>query len=240
MAKRPVHASFLRDSGIPLWPLPLAIALILTIAVHLAWLLSVQAGFIPPCIPYLEGCTSISRAARHGLGNHVFRLLVLPSALLVGAHWWLASRWLRAHAAGKPGERGMVALLGAPAAVALALYATFLGTEGEAYRFLRRYGVLVYFGASYLAQLLFLRSARRQGRVGRGVARAMFAICVAMLALGVANVTADALLADAELQDRLENALEWQLGLLLVAWHVAHAVLWHGSRYRLRLELGRH
>ena len=36
--------------------------------------------------------------------------------------------------------------LGAMSAMALAVYATFLGTEGEAYRFLRRYGVVVYFG----------------------------------------------------------------------------------------------
>jgi hypothetical protein len=237
VAKQSAHDESMHDSSIPLWPLPLAIALILVLAVHLAWLLSLQAGHVPSCIPYLEGCTSISRAARHGLGNHLFRLLVLPCALLVGLHWWLAARWLRREGT-RGGEVRMILLLGVMAATALALYATFLGSEGEAYRFLRRYGVVVYFGASYLAQLLFLRGARRQGRLGLRIATAMVAICVAMLALGVANVTAEALLADADLQDRLENALEWQLGVLLVGWYVAHAVLWHGSGYRMRLELG--
>ena len=81
-------------SAIPLWPLPLAVAVVLVVATHLAWLLSVQAGHIPFCVPYIEGCTSISRAARHGLGNHLFRLMVLPCALLVFLHWWLAGRWL--------------------------------------------------------------------------------------------------------------------------------------------------
>lgn len=238
MAKRPAHDPSPHDSGFPLWPLPLAIALVLVLAVHLAWLLSLQAGHVPACLPYLEGCTSISRAARHGLGNHVFRLLVLPCAVLVGLHWWLAGRWLRAQAGGKAGAGGTVALLGGLAAVALALYATFLGTEGEAYRFLRRYGVVVFFGAGYLAQLLFLRHARRQGRLGRRMATGMTVICIAMLALGVTNVIADALMTDADLQDRLENALEWQLGVLLVGWYGVHALLWHESRFRFRTESG--
>lgn len=237
MAERPVHDPSACGGGIPLWPLPLAIALVLTLAAHLAWALSLQAGHVPACVPYLEGCTSISRAARHGLGNQVFRLLVLPCALLVGLHWWLAARWLQSRAVGKAGEAGMVGLLGVLAALALALYATFLGSEGEAYRFLRRYGAVVYFGASYLAQLLFLRSARGQGRLGRRMAATMTAICIAMLVLGVVNVAADALLADADLQDRLENALEWQLGVLLVGWYGVHAALWYDSRFRMRLEL---
>ncbi len=223
------------DPGTPLWPLPLAIALTLTVAVHLAWVLSLHAGHVPPCIPYLEGCTSISRAARHGLGNHLFRLLVLPCALLVGLHWWLAARWLRVRAARGAGEERVILLLGVMAAIALGLYANFLGSEGTAYRFLRRYGVVVFFGTSYLAQLLFLRGAHRQKRLGPRMARVMTAICLAMLALGVTNVVADATMADAVRQDRLENVLEWHLGVLLVAWYLAHAWVWRGSGYTLRL-----
>ncbi|MDQ3495119.1 MAG: hypothetical protein M3485_06255 [Pseudomonadota bacterium] len=235
MAEHPAPNDRAIDSGVPLWPLPLAIALTLTVAVHLAWVLSLHAGHVPPCIPYLEGCTSISRAARHGLGNHLFRLLVLPCALLVGMHWWLAARWLRGEVARGAGEARVILLLGVMAAIALALYATFLGSEGTAYRFLRRYGVVVFFGTSYLAQLLFLRSARGQGRLGPRMARVMTAICIAMLALGVTNVVADATMADAVRQDRLENVLEWHLGVLLVAWYLAHAWVWRGSGYTLRL-----
>ena len=54
-----------------------------------------------------EGCTSISRAARHGLGNHVFRLLMLPCAMLVALHWWSSARWLRTGATpGRQSRRG--------------------------------------------------------------------------------------------------------------------------------------
>ena len=96
----PSPMSAMSRPPVPLWPLPLAVAATLVVATHLAWWLSVQAGHVPWCIPYLEGCTSISRAARHGLGNHLFRLMVLPCALLVGIHWWLAGRWLRARGGG--------------------------------------------------------------------------------------------------------------------------------------------
>jgi hypothetical protein len=220
MAPRPV----------PLWPLPLCIALALAVAAHLALAVSIQAGHVPACMPYLEGCTSISRAARHGLGNHLFRLLVLPCAALVGLHWWLSARWLQ-----QDGARTRVLLaVGLLAAVALAVYAAFLGTEGAAYRFLRRYGVIVFFGSSFVAQLLFLGAAARHGRLARGLRLALQGVCVAMLLLGLVHVAALAAIGGSPLQDGLENALEWQLGLLLVAWYVLQARAWHASGFALR------
>ena len=220
----------------PLWPLPLAIAALLVVAVHLAWWLSLRAGHVPACIPYIEGCTSISRAARHGLGNHVFRLLVLPCAALLALHWWTSVRWLALR--GAPRSGGWLLALGIAAAVALAVYATFLGTEGAGYRFMRRYGVVVYFGASYLAQLLFLRMGRGVGEPPTGLRAAMLATCALMLLPGLGNVAASALVADPLLKDRVENALEWQLGVLLVAWYLLQARLWWRSGYRLGFRLG--
>src|SRR5690606_9001160 len=202
---------------IPLWPLPLAIALLFAVAAHVALWLSIRDGWIEGCVPYFEGCTSISRAARHGLGNHVFRLMVLPCAALVGLHWWLAARWL---------GRGAIAWLGAVAALALATYATFLGTDGETYRFLRRYGVVCFFGFGYLAQLGFLRGLRKDARTHVRPFNAMVTVSALMLVLGLGNVIAGALVVDADLKDRIENALEWHLGWLLAAWYLLHAWPW--------------
>ena len=207
------------DTPFQLWPLPAAIALLFVGAAHLALWLSIRDGHVEACMPVLEGCTSISRAARHGLGNHVFRLLVLPCALLVGLHWWLASRWLR------QGWRS-VAWLGGIAALALAVYATFLGTDGEAYRFMRRYGVVFFFGFGYLAQLRFLQGLRRDARSDAHIVAAMVAVSALMLLLGVGNVATGALVTDEGLKDRIENALEWQLGWLIAAWYLLHAALW--------------
>ena len=217
---------------VPVWPLPMAIVALLVAGVHVAWWLSLRDGHVPACIPHVEGCTSISRAARHGLGNHVFRLLVLPAAALLALHWWASARWLALRGAGQ-GGRWLVAL-GLAAAVALAVYATFLGSDGAAYRFMRRYGVVVYFGASYLAQLLFLRMGRTAGAPAGRLRSAMMATCVLMLGLGVGSVAASALVDDPGFKDRVENVLEWQLGVLLVAWYLLQAWLFRASGYRLQ------
>jgi hypothetical protein len=215
------------DTRLPLWPLPLLITLLFVVAAHAAYLLSIQGGHVPACVPYIEGCVSISRAARHGWGNHLFRLLVIPCAVLHALVWLLAQRWLRGGWA--------MAVLGIVSAVALAVYATFLGTEGETYRFLRRYGVVVYFGFGYLAQLALMRRAARLHALPTEVIAWMSWIAVAMLALGVANVVAGTLVTDPEEKDRWENIFEWWLGLLMVGWYAVLACGW--KRRSLALDL---
>lgn len=215
------------DTRLPLWPLPLLITLLFVVAAHAAYLLSIHGGHVPACVPYTEGCVSISRAARHGWGNHLFRLLVIPCAVLHALVWLLAQRWLRGGWA--------MAVLGVVSAIALAVYATFLGTEGETYRFLRRYGVVVYFGFGYLAQLALMRRASRMQALPARVIAGMSWIAVAMLALGVANVVVGLLVAEPEAKDRWENVFEWWLGLLMVGWYAVLAYGW--KRRSLALDL---
>ncbi|MBD9481004.1 hypothetical protein [Pseudoxanthomonas sp. PXM02] len=216
------------SARIPLWPLPLLLTLLFLVAAHAAYLLSIQGGHVPACIPYVDGCVSISRAARHGWGNHLFQLLVLPCAVLHALVWWLARHWLR-------GGRVMLAL-GVLSAIALAVYATFLGTEGEAYRFLRRYGVVVYFGFGYLAQLALMRRASLTEALAAGVIAAMSWISIAMLGLGVANVVAGLVVDDPSAKDRWENVFEWWLGLLMVSWYAVLALGWRRQSVGIRLQ----
>lgn len=213
---------------IPLWPLPLLITLLFVVAAHTAYLLSIHGGLVPACIPYIDGCVSISRAARHGWGNHLFQLLVIPCAVLHALVWWLARHWLR-------GGRVML-VLGVLSAIALAVYATFLGTEGEAYRFLRRYGVVVYFGFGYLAQLALMRRASVTKALPAGVIAAMSWISIAMLGLGVANVVAGLVVADPSAKDRWENVFEWWLGLLMVGWYAVLAAGWRRQGLTVNIQ----
>ena len=216
------------NSRIPLWPLPLLLTLLFVVAAHTAYLLSIQGGHVPACIPYLDGCVSISRAARHGWGNHLFRLLVIPCAVLHALVWWLSMRWLR-------GGRVMLSL-GVVSAFALAVYATFLGTEGDIYRFLRRYGVIVYFGFGYLAQLALMRRASAAKALPPRLIVAMSWISIAMLMLGVANVAAGHLAPDPAMKDRWENIFEWWLGLLMVGWYAVLAVGWRKQHLAVHIE----
>jgi hypothetical protein len=226
-AARPVNTSP-AHAALPLWPLPLLCALIPVLAVHLAWWLSWRDGHIPAGIPYLDGAFSISRAARHGWGNDLFTLLMLPCATLQALCWLAAARWLRAQGSTRGAPLPWLGLL---AAAFLALYATFLGSEGEVYQVLRRYGVTVYFAATYIALLWLLRAL---GELPwPALRRALLGVALGMLALGLASVAVSASVDDHTLKDRWENVLEWQLGVLLTLMFLALAWGWRRACLRL-------
>ncbi|MGH8445849.1 MAG: hypothetical protein ACREVL_11310, partial [Solimonas sp.] len=82
------------------------------VAVHIAYLLSLQAGSVPPCIPYLDGCTSISRAARHGAANIVFKSLMLASVPMLALYWQQVAAALRTLRPDAPRRTGAVLVLG--------------------------------------------------------------------------------------------------------------------------------
>lgn len=210
-----------------LWLLPLAVALGPLLVTHLALLLSIQAGHVPACVPYLDGCTSISRAARHGVANTVFQVVMVPMAALHLLNWWWARRWLHArHPDGRAGRS--LLLLGLLAALALAVYAAALGSEGALYRWMRRFGILFYFGCTYLAQLVFLHRLAQlhHGRPPAG----MGAISLALLLMGLVSTVVSNGVADPVFKDQMENVLEWQLALLMTAWFVLQAVLYRRAQ----------
>jgi hypothetical protein len=219
---------------LPLWPVPLLVALVPFFAAHLAYAISIQAGHVPSCVPYLEGCTSISRAARHGLGNHLFRLLMLPSALLLTLHWLSVRGWLR-ETHGDPAAGRSLLFLGPFAGLALATYVAFLGTEGDIYRWLRQNGAQLYFASVYIAQLVFVHRYRQTPDHRRGIVTAMLAIALAMLALGIGYTAVANTMGDPELKDRMENLLEWHIGLLMTAWYLLQTAIWRRSRFGLRV-----
>jgi hypothetical protein len=208
-----------------LWLLPLLIALLPALATHVALLLSIDAGHVAACVPYLTGCTSISRAARHGLANDVFQWVMLPVALLHVANWIAARRWF-ASVHPLRGAAATLVPLGWVAGLALGVYAFALGTDGDFYRWMRRFGITFYFAASYLAQLVFVHRLCQIERPARLEHRAMTAIGLTLLAMGVASVAASAGVRDEDLKNAIENVLEWNLALLMTVWFLLQAWLW--------------
>ena len=227
--------------GLPLWPLALCAGLLPLIATLLAFSLAVHLGLVPACNPFIDGCVSISRAARHDLPNHLFRALMLPAATLQGLVWLLAAHWLRQSLGPSCGLRAM-ALLGSLAAVALVLYASFLGTDGAVYRALRQYGTVVYFGFTCLCMLLLggavQRLAREQRvRLPQALVRLHVALACTLVALGIGNALVAALLGG-EWKARIENVTEWWGALIFVLCFLALAALWW--RVGLRVNLRSH
>ena len=214
--------------SLPLWPLPLLAAALPLLVTHLAWWVSVSDGLAPACNPYLDGCLSISRAARDGLGNDLFRLAMLPCAALQALCWVVATGWLRRDA---PGAAPALSWLGVIAGVALALYATFLGTEGQIYELLRRYGNVAYFGSTGLALLVTLRALSWNRRAP--AYRVLLVIALVLLAIGLASVAVAYVVEEPKMRDGWRNVLEWHLGLWLTGIYAVLAWLWRRERWLL-------
>ncbi len=77
---------------------PRTLVLIITILPLLAtngvYLLSAYQGFIPWCIPYIDGCTTISQAARSGNSIFIYRASMITYGVLLIVFWIYAQQWL--------------------------------------------------------------------------------------------------------------------------------------------------
>jgi hypothetical protein len=227
-------------AAVPLWPLPLVAGLLPFAASLMAWIVSTHAGAVPACNPFVDGCVSISRAARQEVSIAWFRALLLPAATLQALVWLLQAQAL--HAIGGDALRRSVralVLLGLLAGIALVTYGSFLGGDGAVYRWLRRYGTVAAFGGTCLAMLLTARALQRLqalgiARVPRGHERALLVLLAAVVLLGVGNAVVGAVAGDA-LADRVENVTEWWGSLGLSLGFCVLASLWR--RWDLRWQL---
>jgi len=222
-----------------LWPLPLLAGLLPAVAALIAYSLSIRFGLMPECNPFVDGCVSISRAARHGLPNILFRALVLPAAVLQAICWLLCPGWLRTLGATPDRLQRALPALGVAAGVFLVLYGTFLGTEGEGYRWMRRYGVVVYFGFTCIGMLVVSdQMKRRCGKPLECIARVMFSLCALLPFLGLVHVMLSPWLRGPSAQDALQNITEWWAGAIFTAFFVVLAWAWHRTGFALRLHSG--
>jgi hypothetical protein len=224
---------------LPLWPLALIAGVLPLVATVLATTVSMQQGLVPSCNPLWDGCTSISRAGRYELPNLLFQSLMVPAATLQALVWVLVARWLW-QLGGRTATRGWIAPLGVVAGIALVVYGTFLGTEGQVYRWLRQYGTVVYFGFTCL-NLLFTGQAVqqlvRQGRLvmPRLLERSMVGLATTLVLMGVCNAIIAAAIGG-ELKLRVENVTEWWGALIFVLGFCALAWMWARERVGLALQ----
>lgn len=209
--------------------------------VHVCYAVSVWQGYIPACVPYLEGCTSISAAGRHGAGYFLFKAGMLPAAVVLAMFWLLCREWLLG-LGDRPGiELRAMVWVGLTAAAFLALYTVFLGSKGDFYNFMRRFGVTVYFSFSYLAQLLLLARLHRLAQSDRlllpeWVLRGKLGIAVVLMVIGLASIPVKNFMAD---PDRLENAIEWIFALLMVSYYLLSWRAWRATGFRAAFQTGR-
>lgn len=224
----------------PNW-LPFVVSLLPIATVSLCYGLSAAEGLIPSCIPLLEGCTTVSRAGRYGIAYFLFKGGVIPTATLLILFWVLCRRWFLS--LGGTDSFGLKAMvwLGVISAVFLILYAVFLGSKGDFYSLMRRFGVTIHFSFGYLAQVLLLNrlwDERRANRLKlpRYITTGMFTITLLMFVLGLYSLPVEELIPDPD--KRIINTIEWNFALLLFAWYLLPGMGWRASGFRIRFEAG--
>ena len=201
------------------------------IVVNGCYIVSVIGNYIPGCIPYLQGCTSISSAGRYGAAYSLFKLGMVPVAVLLAYFWLLARRWLVTLGDFDYRQLRSMVYIGVTGAAFLILYAAFLGTKGDVYSLLRRYGVTVYFSFSYLAQLLllhYLTMLRDRGfiKLPRSITGGMLTIAIMLLFLGLISIPIGNFIFIAE-KKIIMNAIEWNFALLLSGYYL---LVWQAWR----------
>lgn len=208
------------------------------IAVHLAWWLNAAGAHLPDCNPYLSGCLSVSAAARSGPGLHLFRAMALPGAALLALSWWLLLPWARWVGQGVDRGATVRSAVGTIGALFLILYAAWLGTEGDFYRWLRHQGVVFFFGLTALAQLMVAgavwprREVLAQARAGPVLQMLLVAVVLQWF-LGFLSAFKDAYVAEPAAADAVGNILEWVFLWTLTLAQIAIALLVERSGFRL-------
>lgn len=224
-----------------LWLVPLLAALLPVVATAIAYPLSIHLRLAPGCNPFVDGCVSISRAGRHGLPNILFRALLLPAAVLQATCWLLCPAWLSTLGAVPDRLQRVLPALGVAAGVMLVLYGTFLGTEGEGYRWMRRYGVVFYFGLTCIGTLVVGDQMLRRLRAGRNERRVTLVVCAPCMTLpllGLAYVLLPLWWSSPAEKNALENVTEWWAGAIFTSFFLGLAWAWRRTRFRAHLRGG--
>jgi len=217
-----------------LWWIALAAGLLPLVTIHTTFAVSVLQGFVEPCMPYWDSCTSISRTGRHGTSYFIFKGTMLPAAVLGIMLWWLSARWMRQLGIH---TRGVACLpwLGLIACAALGAYTLALGHEGDGFNLIRRIGVVLYFSITYICELLVsagLRSHPKWAPVGEKLMK----LCLVTLGVGILSVVIEG--AAPDLHDQIDDAIEWILAFLINLHALWIALLWRRSRFCVRFWAG--
>lgn len=222
----------------PLFPLALAAGLLPLAAINISYVLAAHAGQVPWCLPYIDSCTSISATGRLPPAAFVFKGLMIPAAVLLVHYWILNACWLRRLGCQRHSWHRLLVILGLLAGCGLIIYSTLLGSIGPEYRGPRRTGVIAFFGATYLAQLIitWLLHERQAMRGEHG--GLLFWLLVLMLLdllLGLVHVLLG--IAAPRLYETVTNAFAWNFTLLLCLHVLLTAELWRRTRWRLSFNL---
>jgi hypothetical protein len=165
----------------------------------------------------------------------IFRAGMLPTALILALFWHRCATFLEL--GGQSGSR-LVALrvFGIIAALSLMIYALTLGFEENAYRQLRRAGIIGFALSTFVAELLLIVLYRPMGVAGtEKLWRWLIALCVALPLL---SISAEVAKWAGVPRRAANNTVAWNAFVVASTYYAVVARIWwhHGfsSRFDIR------
>ena len=158
-------------------------------------------------------------------------------AVLLIWFWIYAQQWLNLLYGHTTKVARVILWLGIVAAIFLIIYIDFLGTTGEVNRFMRRYGIMIFFIFTPLAQLLMLKqhynisSSKPEGAIKPWVLHYQLFVLLLMLIIGIISTTLDI---TQNKTYEIENIVEWNFSLLLNMYFLGMIFIWKDYRYYLK------
>ncbi len=210
--------------------IPLLISLLCWSCGIVTYIVSLKGGWVPECIPIIDGCTSISRSGRYGYSYFIFKAMMIPTATLLILYWIMTNTWLKTqHANGKLASRVLLSM-GVTAGLCLILYSTFLGSDGDVYRFLRQVGTQLFFLFTFVGHCLLAYICFKQfGRIR--VVVWQIGLCALVASQLLIFVLAKLIVDD---HDWIENVIEWQSAYILSFLPVLTWALWRRTNFQIK------
>ncbi len=212
---------------------PVSVWVLCWMAGIISYSVSISGGYVPECIPFIEGCTSISRAGRYGYSYFIFKALMIPAATLIIIYWIMTISWLKAQGDTSKSASHLILFLGITAGLFLILYTCFLGSEGSVYRLMRRFGTTVFFLFSYMGQTLLAYRCYKMFGLTQ-LTGWKLGLCALVTIQLVTFALVEQLMADS---DWIENAIEWQSASILTFLPVLTWLLWRKSGFRIEVKV---
>ena len=223
--------------------LPFTIAVVLALAVHLSWAVSLALEHVTACFTYFDGCTSISRASRNEPEIYIYRALITTTGVLLVPYWCMTASWHRLVAPGTSEDtlRRLFVVFGVAAAVGLVINAALLGTDIRWAIRLRRICVLVFFIGTFasaaMVSISLLRAVRGAPHLRKHV-RVMGGTLALMAAMGAVNYIVMPMSETmTAAKSSIENIIEWHYVALLSVFFAASGFAWRASGLRTHLSV---
>ena len=132
----------------------LIIFLVPIITICISYVISAFYGYVDWCLPIIDGCTSISKVGRYGISFYLYKILVIPSVLLM-IYFWLKV-YLDFY------KNIFLLFLSFIACIFLIIYLIALGFDGPIYRFMREVGIFAFFVFMPICQIWLTASAPKE------------------------------------------------------------------------------